>query len=488
MTHPWSPPRIKPFERLQVTDGLLMNAERWRLDHEYHRRRQNAHYQSLNQPGIVSELGVCPIAPPSEVRAQYRDGRWLQIQPGIAIDCFGNFIVVTEPINFRLASKNCANAPLMVYLVVSYVDPEKLRHQSPSDRLRETFRIDEKTSPADPDEVELCRILLPALGEGETEALVQLATPPDVFFPSYNHIDLRHRPQARSRPQAVVRVTQLLHSVAADDTANLSFLLQSLTALYPAMAGEHPVSQVAIEDAEQCLECDLLYLKVRSSVSLTPAQMQSLSRYLEGGGILLVEASVRGTPVESLLGVDRQLQDAIARLDANMSETEYSSAKLADFAAVRQELATELQETQASLDSTIQDICQDFHALARQFGTPLEDVTHLSPPHPLRTHPFLFAALPVVGEEPIQLLVGGGIILIVGDLSAGWGIDELRSLPRETIRTAQEMGINLLHYAWRRRQMLQLQQASTSTLPPPEKPPERRKKSKLPQSIFDKLM
>jgi hypothetical protein len=93
-----------------------------------------------------------------------------------------------------------------------------------------------------------------------------------------------------------------------------------------------------------------------------------------------------------------------------------------------------------------------------------------------------------VGEEPIQLLVGGGIILIVGDLSAGWGIDELRSLPRETIRTAQEMGINLLHYAWRRRQMLQLQQASTSTLPPPEKPPERRKKSKLPQSIFDKLM
>ena len=43
MSHPFPTPPIQPFERLQATDGLLVNAERWRKAHDYHRRRQNAH-------------------------------------------------------------------------------------------------------------------------------------------------------------------------------------------------------------------------------------------------------------------------------------------------------------------------------------------------------------------------------------------------------------------------------------------------------------
>jgi fatty acid desaturase len=35
----------------------LMNADRWRRAHEYHHERQNIHYQSLNQPGIVCGWG-----------------------------------------------------------------------------------------------------------------------------------------------------------------------------------------------------------------------------------------------------------------------------------------------------------------------------------------------------------------------------------------------------------------------------------------------
>jgi hypothetical protein len=48
--------------------------------------------------------------------------------------------------------------------------------------------------------------------------------------------------------------------------------------------------------------------------------------------------------------------------------------------------------------------------------------------------------------------------LIMGELSAAWGLDEELSLPRSDIRTAQELGINILHFAWHRRQLTQLLQ------------------------------
>ncbi|NET68673.1 MAG: hypothetical protein F6K63_31470 [Moorea sp. SIO1G6] len=47
-----------------------------------------------------------------------------------------------------------------------------------------------------------------------------------------------------------------------------------------------------------------------------------------------------------------------------------------------------------------------------------------------------FAALPSVQGQLIKMLIGGGIVIIVGNLSAAWGLDEELALPRETIRTA----------------------------------------------------
>jgi len=142
MSHPFPPPPIKPFNRLQASDGLLINAERWRRAHEYLRQRQNAHYQSLNQPGIVCGLGVRVIPAPSAVKAEYRDNRWVQIQPGIAIDLVGNPIVVPTTIDFRFATEVSDSEPVMVYLILSYVDPEDLHRDGQNDVIQETFLID----------------------------------------------------------------------------------------------------------------------------------------------------------------------------------------------------------------------------------------------------------------------------------------------------------------------------------------------------------
>ena len=399
MTHPFPPPQIQPFERLNPSDGLLINAERWSKAHEYHRQRQNTYFQSLHQPGIVCGLGVRPIPAPRQTGAEYRDGRWVQIQPGIAIDVMGNLIVVSPQayrdvdINLEVASSE----PVMIYLVVSYVDPDELRNRQQRDIVQETYRIDQKISTPDASEIEICRIWLEP---GQTT----ISQPADAFYPGYNNLDLRYRRHAQARPQALVRIAQVSRTddgEYARNFFNLAYLLQSVEPLYSHLRGADEPSEVSL--SENIQEYDLLYLTGKQSLSLNSFEFESLKNYLDLGGILLVDAPI----------------------DAN-----------------------------ALIEST--------HALAQQLETPLRPLTELQRSHPLRTKPFLFAALPIINQQPLQLFLGGGIILVVGDLASAWGIDREFNLPRLTIRTAQELGINILNYAWKRRQFLGLQQEDNS--------------------------
>ena len=135
---------IKPLERLEVSNDSLIDANRWRLAHTYHRTRQNVHFQSLSQPGIVSGLGVVPIEAPKPVSQAYRDGRWLEIQPGLAIDSQGNPIVVPEAMPIRIASSVIEDAPLEIYLTLAYVDPDELEGIAEQEFVTETFRIQER--------------------------------------------------------------------------------------------------------------------------------------------------------------------------------------------------------------------------------------------------------------------------------------------------------------------------------------------------------
>ena len=391
MSHPFPPPKIQPFDRLQAEDGLLINAERWRKAHDYHRQRQNTHYQCLNQPGIVCGLGLRDIPAPSKVEAKFRDGRWVQIQPGIAIDLAGNLIVVPTPFDFPVDLEVASNEPLMVYLTVSYVDPEELRSRT-REIVREAYRFDQRNSTLDISEIEICRILLQP---GQKD----ITQPDDVFFPGYNNIDLRYRRQAQARPQAIVRMAQVNHSDSecARNFFNLSYFLQSIEPLYPYLRGLDEAGQVSF--GENIQEYDLLYLTGQQALSINSIEFESLKNYLNTGGMLIV--------------------DAPADADA---------------------------------------LIQSTHALAEQLKSPLKPAKELRRDHPLRTRPFLFAALPIVNQRPIEIFTGGGVILIIGDLASAWGLDRELTMPRLAIRTAQEFGINILFFAWKRRQLIGLQQ------------------------------
>lgn len=427
-----------------------MNAQRWRLAHRYHQHRQNLQYQLLGQPGIVFGLGVRAIAPPETVKAEYRDRRWLEVQAGIAIDLFGNLIVVPTPVSFRLASENRTSAPLAIYFVVRYVDPEELSRRLSGDLVKETFRLDEKSSPPDPSEIELCRVLLPPAGEN-APSTAELSVATDVFHPTYHHLNLLHRPQARSRPQVLVSIGQLILSdpseTSQQDFSNLTYLLQSLDALTSQISGVDepvPIPFNAQLSLEQLLYYDLLFLKASPAFSPSEEELATLKAYLEAGGVLLVEPDLAGTNIPQLIALQREIETAIAQASSDRELTKYI-----------QDLEIELEALQSDLSRKIEELSQPLRSLAQELETPLQALEQYNPPHLIQTQPFLFSTLPTLEGQPLKLFVGGGIVVAIGSLSSAWGVE--RPLPRETIRTAQELGINLLHFAWRRRRLTQLQ-------------------------------
>jgi hypothetical protein len=557
-----------------------MDADLWNVAHDYHRRRQDAHYQAFNQSGIIAGLGVRIISAPLDVEPQYRNSPWVEIQPGVAINTFGNFIVLAKPEIFRIAGQ-ASREMLTEYLVISYVDPDKLVKQEsnpspgtlsqkinnpasslPKGVVVEQLRICEKDQPPIDGEVELCRMRFrPANG------VLQLSQPADVFAPGDNTLDFSYRVQARSRSQAVVQVAQAFYDQSKreqrdQDEARLSSLLRSVEALYPAIAAkqisqinlsresekitplglptnpgahisellnrlltqqetidpgirsdmlqlmrelsdviqgqsdlstqndilqlisqlsETTTNSIGVNQLEAALDksvrqtsgllkellrYDLIYTRMTDEESLLESAQDELKQYLLAGGVLLIEASLKekeiGQKIEELINLKQELQIAIEQSETTIDSliSTKNTAKIQEYQTIQNQLHASLNAVQSKLKRSIEEFCHDFKDFAqRHLNQPLEDLEDLiqkQPDHPLRSQPFLFSALPVIKGQPIKILIGGGIIFVLGNLSSAWGIDSRSLLPRETIRTAQEMGINILYFAHRRKQMTQL--------------------------------
>ncbi|MDY6783727.1 MAG: DUF4159 domain-containing protein [Cyanobacteriota bacterium] len=403
MIHPFFPPpsidpqqKLHPLERLQVYDSLMITAELWKVAHQYLRQRQNIHYQALHQPGIVYGLGVKPIPAPPGVVRESRSQSWIEIQPGIAIDWEGNPIIVSEPITFfiRVPKASVENPP-PAYLFVSYRDPEELSQSRDSAIVREYFRIDQKTTPPKGGEIELCRL---RWSQGATSVVA----PSDVFNPQENQLDLRSRLRAQLHPQGIVRVA--IMNAQPSTHNNWVSLMRSVAVLYPTLSGDSAIGRLSLDRGsntlflEQIENYDLLYLSANSTHHLEPQQIECLNAYLNRGGVLLIETPAHSEPPNYL----NQLFD---------------------------------QRTQTYPPDWQKQLPRD---------------------HLLRNHPFLFAALPQIGQQPLELWYREGIVLLKGELSTAWGLDDSLSLSRNEIRTAQEFGINILHFAWKRKQLNQL--------------------------------
>lgn len=443
MPVPMSQLQIKPLERLVVNDGLLLTAQLWQQAHDYHRQRQNIYYQSLHQPGIVSGLGVCLIEAPTEIAGLYKDKRWLEIQSGIAIDAKGNPIVVPQPLAFRISSEAPKKDFLIVYVVVEYVDPEHLISNN-RQLIQETFRINEKTTPPEANEVELCRILL------EQGSDVELLANTDVFHPRANNLDLRYRQQARVRSSRQVKVAYLDDEQTSEVNKldnNLQYLLESMSTLYPDMQGE-AFKISALQELDKS-NYDLLYINYQQFFNQS-SEIETLQNYLDTGAVLLIEASEDEANIGELGAIKQQLQQTLSQLHSD-----------SEIAQIREELTVELAAVNTKINQQINNFSRPIIEFARRIGI-LDQVEHsLSLDNNIRTKPFLFSQLPMIQGQVIHLYNWGGIILVIGCLSQAWGVNDDLSFNRETIRSAQEMGINILDFAHLRHQLTQLERVGS---------------------------
>lgn len=456
---PQSPPPLTPairaFERLRAADGLLITEESWRRTQGYHRQRQNFYYQSLHQAGIVSGLGVSVTSAPEDIEARYRNGRWIQVQPGIAIDAAGNPIVVTEPSVFQVQSQceDTGETQKTVFITVSYVDPDELRHPPGKDWVKELYRIVEKTS-LDPLDVELCRILI-------TPGAQSLAISANVLAPLSNTLDLTQRRQAGHRPEGVIRVAQVMPpggeappappANGATPQQGLQYLLRAVGSLYPDLVGDEAIVPLPLDaltlDQGALLACDLVYLSYSDRERLSTTLQEALPTFVRAGGVLLIAVDGWSTPrQDELASIRRQLVAALTEVESDPS-----------LGASRGAVQREIDAIDAERRDYLAAIEQSVRTLTETLGLSPTGSGEIAPDHLLHTTPFLFSQWPLAGEQPLHLVCWGGVVLMVGALAQQWGPDATGLRSRDTIRSAHELGINLLHYAWRRRQLMQLQ-------------------------------
>ncbi len=430
-------PRLNEFERLQISDGLAINAERWQHAHNYHRQRQNFQYQALYEPGIVYGLGVA-IVPDQP------DGRLLQIQPGVAIDIEGNPIIVTRPEEFRIASEPSAGQTLCVHLAVSHVDPDTLRRATATKTVAETFRLVEKLQ-LDPRDVELCRIQLQA-------DITQIQAPADVFYPSFNQLDFRGRRYPMPYPQWRVSVGQVTSDRAIDQSTSqgLTALLRSLTGLYPALRGLPTLQTVAATalGRESVLDCQVLYVPYTVLLTLANPALQRLHTYLAQGGVLLAVADFADAHLLELLDIGRELRLGLLETERDRELLEQTSTQL----------KAEITANQSAIAQRLTALEQSLAPIALKLGRSLVEPGILPDDHPLRCQPFVFSQFPCHLGHPVSVRNWDGLVLLVGDLSQTWGGDAAQAVPRDVLRSAQEWGVNLLQFAAQRQQWLQSMQ------------------------------
>ena len=440
------------LRRVNAFHGLMIDATVWRDAHDYHRSQMRLHNLARHGWGIAHG---------KEVRLS-EERNTVVVQPGIAIDPQGNFIILSEPYLHRLESSR----PSTIYLLISFSEVPSGPTQPPDDphgqptRVIEAFRIQQRDEqPPDP-RVELCRV--------DFDPLVgPLKAAEDPANPVKNELDLRFRIPIGAagpvQPSALpvdwgwttepvvarapvngsagtggsdgipVRSAPLgaAGSITANGAAAAGVGAQKALSLVvgrhagqgwdahaegvQALARELGFAGRTLNVREAALNdlgsgpADVVYLTGHSALQLGPAERQALGQAIERGATLVGDGCAAGP-----------LGDAGARALA------HSVAELA--------------------------LGLDLHLEAAERS------------HPVLRGRYLFAAAPAGARESSVLLVGasgsggtttpgdssapgGGVVYCDADYGCAWngGAPE-RPLQRGVIRDAQELGVNLV---WR---------------------------------------
>jgi len=306
------------------------------------------------------------------------------ISPGLAVDSEGDTIIVSDSQRLTIPTQEQGT----VYLILRY-------REVPQDATRETSGEAEEPSyliegftleirrdlPSDP-YLELGRIQMVNLDGRITDAAIQHRPAPD-------EIDLRYRKISGPHPLGEVNIGIVPLEVGADGAIRhmegAVALVRALNATY----GYYAELRGTVTLNQEITDYNVILMTGQQGFNLDTACYPFLTNFLDRGGILLGEACGEG-----------------------VAAGERPTAFQKSFT----DLAEALQRRLAIVER----------------GNPLLQAHHM------------FGQLPDGIDGPPQVVAGDGIIYSTGDYGCLWaGGRKDTPTPREAIRSATELGVNL---------------------------------------------
>jgi hypothetical protein len=388
--------RVNPFQ------GLVIDADTWQDAHNYHRDQQRLHILAFHDTGIVSGLDVTAGSPPDYS---------VNINAGMAIDPDGNVIIMPQNQHYRLQTPNEKGT---IYLIIQFREIPGEPFQPPEGgqptRILEAFRIQEREFlPSEP-YVELARIDFDPAQSAIRNAGNNLK-------PSVNEIDLRYRKNARQTAPAaaaaapaslpvpppvtaapVSRETIYIgHVILGEGAGDLHVNgLKNAVREYNRRSSYAVVLEDQVNMNKPLKRYSLLYFTGNGRFELSPEQQSALKNFIQSGGVILGDGCSHPS-----------------------GGTEARGAK---------EFGLAFNRWAGKLDCKLEIVKRD---------------------HPLLAADYVFSEVPA-GCEPAILLEGGNMICNSSDYGCAWaGGYEEKPLPREAIRSAFEIGSNIISYALR---------------------------------------
>jgi hypothetical protein len=372
-----------PIRRIKPIDGMAVTAEVWEEAHEHHRLNQQFHAMLSHGAGILTGLNVIASDPPD---------RSVYILPGIAVDSWGQPVVLTEPMAFEIGY----SLEGLLYLLLNYTEgrpTSAARDSSAPLYVQAQFGIEARPDlPAGP-YVELARIRR----RGRETPIYNAEV---AEHPGPNQIDLRFR-------RKIGLVAQEAHSMAVTylGGSSTSDTRHNTGASYMARVFNRLGSEKLYVDYNVPLAAGLehyllVYLVGQGPFQLRTDETNALYAYLQAGGVVLMESN-RRTVAEGDPPSDSAFANVLRTLGVSLTDIQPGDRLL---------------------------------TTPHVFGAPPLGYETLGAP---------------------RLLVGGGVIFSSFDYGAMWqGESREGAAPREEIRAALEFGANLVTYALERRRQM----------------------------------
>jgi hypothetical protein len=377
------------FKRVNPFQGLILDADTWKDEQDYHRNQQKLHTLAFHGTGIVDGLEVIASQPPDFS---------LIISPGMAIDTEGNAIVVPKSQHYSLGSKNKGQ----VYLIIQYREvptaPASPSEEGQATRILEAYRIREVANLPDEPCLELARLDLDPSKNSITDAKAP-------SNPTVNEIDLRFRQSAKAPLRDVSEIA--LHPHPPAETAPQEKVILGHMALGEASPELHSsglmklARQVGFQTEYQAVveECTLdesitqhtlLYMTGKGPFTFSAKKQTVLDSFVQSGGTIFAESCVEQ-------------------------------------------------------EEGVKEFGLAFNRLAEQLGKKLEVVQR---GHPLLDCHHIFSTVPPGAKSEGLLMVGRQVIYSSYDYGCAWSGGYSNSpLPRDIIRGAFEVGVNIVTYA-----------------------------------------